>query len=138
VASLFARFAEAAVALHHPLRDMPHVLVVDDDPSYLLILERLCAGCGATVVTAQTAAAARAALVEHEFDLLLLDLQLDNQEGLPLIAEVEQNEDLAAKAVIVTGFSVLAPVFSRLPIVDKGRLTDLANYLRRILCVTPA
>jgi ActR/RegA family two-component response regulator len=112
---------------------MPHVLVVDDDPSYLTILGRLCAGCGATVVTAQTADEARAALATHEFDLLLLDLQLDHQEGLPLIAEIERNESLASKAVIVTGYSTLAPVFSKLPIIDKGRLNDLAGYLRKIL-----
>ena len=113
---------------------MPHVLVVDDDPSYLIILERLCAGCGATVVTVQTADAARAALDAEEFDLLLLDLQLDGQEGLPLIAEVEQNAKLASKTVIVTGFALLAPFFTTLPIVDKGSLTELAEYLRRILC----
>jgi two-component system response regulator HydG len=117
---------------------MPHVLVVDDDPSYLTILERLCAGCGATVVTAQTADEARLALARQEFDLLLLDLQLQGQEGLPLIAEVEQNADWASKAVIVTGFSVLAPFFSKLPIVDKGSLTELADYLRKMLNVTRA
>ncbi len=111
---------------------MPRVLVVDDDPSYLLILERLCGSCGADVVTASTAAEARAALAAHEFDLLLLDLQLDGQEGLPLIAEVEQSP-LGPKAVVVTGFSVLAPVFTTLPIIDKGRLTDLAEYLRKML-----
>jgi two-component system response regulator PilR (NtrC family) len=115
---------------------MPYVLVVDDDPSYLTILERLCAGCGATVITAQTADEARAALAAHEFDLLLLDLQLDHQEGPALIAEVEQNAALASKAVIVTGFSVLAPFFTKLPIVDKGSLTELADYLRPMLCVT--
>lgn len=113
---------------------MPHVLVVDDDPSYLIILQRLCTSCGATVVTVDNAAAARAAIASQEFDLLLLDLQLNNHEGLPLIAEVEQNERLAPKAVVVTGFSVLAPVFTKLPIVDKGRLTDLSEYLRRIGC----
>ncbi len=112
---------------------MARVLVVDDDPSYLIILERLCSGCGATVVTASTAAEARAALASDTFDLLLLDLQLDRQEGLPLIAEVEQNSELAGKAVIVTGFSSLAPVFTRLPVVDKARLTDLADYLKRVL-----
>jgi len=116
---------------------MPHVLVVDDDPSYLTILERLCVGCGATVITAQTADAARAALANHEFDLLLLDLQLDLQEGPELIAEVEQNPDLAPKAVIVTGFSMLAPFFTQLPIVNKGSLTELAEHLRRTLCVPP-
>lgn len=120
--------------MHDSQRGMPRVLVVDDDPSYLLILERLCASCGASVVTADNAAAARAAMAAEDFDLLLLDLQLNNQEGLPLIAEVEHNEELASKAVVVTGFSVLAPVFTKLPIVDKGRLTDLSEYLRKLLC----
>ena len=112
---------------------MPRVLVVDDDPSYLLILERLCGSCGAEVVTASTADAARAALARNAFDLLLLDLQLDRQEGLPLIAEIERDPALAPKAVVVTGFSMLAPVFTKLPIVDKGKLEDLAVYLRRML-----
>jgi ActR/RegA family two-component response regulator len=111
---------------------MPRVLIVDDDPSYLMILERLCASCGAEVVTASTAAEARAAIAAHEFDLLLLDLQLDRQEGLPLISEVEQSP-LGRKAVVVTGFSVIAPVFTTLPIIDKGRLTDLSEYLRKML-----
>ena len=117
----------------HALSVMPRVLVVDDDPSYLMILERLCGACGAEVVTASTAEEARGALGRKAFDLLLLDLQLDRQEGLPLIAEIEHDPALAPKAVVVTGFSVVAPVFTKLPIVDKGKLEDLAVYLRRML-----
>jgi len=112
---------------------MAQVLVVDDDPSYLMILEKLCASCGATVVTASTAAEARAALAARAFDLLLLDLQLERQEGLGLIQEVEQQPELARKAVVVTGFALMAPAFTQLPVVDKGRLTDLAEYLRNVL-----
>jgi CheY-like chemotaxis protein len=113
---------------------MPHVLVVDDDPSYLLLLERLCVSCGATVVTASTAAEARAALAARDFDLLLLDLQLERQEGIGLISEVESQPELAKKAVVVTGYSMIAPAFTQLPVVDKGRLTDLADYLRKMFC----
>jgi ActR/RegA family two-component response regulator len=113
---------------------MPRVLVVDDDPSYLMILERLCTSCGATVVTASNATDARAAIASEEFDLLLLDLQLERQEGLALISEVEGRPDLVKKAVVVTGFSMVAPAFTQLPIVDKGRLTDLADYLRNMIC----
>lgn len=112
---------------------MPRVLVVDDDPSYLMILERLCRACGADVVTTSSADEARRALQREKIDLLLLDLQLDRQEGLPLIAEVEHDPLLAPKAVVVTGFSVVAPVFTNLPIVDKGKLEDLSTYLRKML-----
>ena len=129
----FARAANPAAELHGDGRGMPHVLVVDDDPSSLMILERLCASCGATVVTASNAADARTALAAGEFDLLLLDLQLERQEGLALISEVEVQPALAKKAVVVTGFSMMAPAFTQLPVVDKGRLTDLADYLRKIL-----
>jgi CheY-like chemotaxis protein len=123
----------AAFSLHASLPPMPRVLVVDDDPSYLLILERLCRACGADVVTTSSADEARSALRRETFDLLLLDLQLDRHEGLPLIAEVEHDPQLAPKAVVVTGFSVVAPVFTKLPIVDKGRLEDLSTYLRKML-----
>jgi len=112
---------------------MPRVLVVDDDPDILLILERLCGSCGAEAVAVSNADDARAALHDHEFDLILLDLQLPRQEGLPLIAEVEQDPRLAAKAVVVTGFATLAPVFTKLPVIDKGRLEDLSAFLRKML-----
>ena len=112
---------------------MAHVLVVDDDPSYLMILSRLCASCGATVITAATATEARSAIASNQFDLLLLDMQLDGHEGLALRADVEQQSELASKAVVVTGFAAIAPLFTKLPVIDKGRLTDLADYLRKIL-----
>lgn len=109
------------------------VLVVDDDSSYLMILERLCRSCGAEVVTASTADQARKAIVLHRFDLLLLDLQLPRQEGLALIAEVESDPDLASKAVVVTGFASVASVFTTLPVIDKGSLHDLGTFLRKML-----
>jgi len=112
---------------------MPRVLVVDDDPSYLMILDALCRGCGAEVVTAATAAEAREALATGSFDLLLLDLQLARQEGLPLIAEIEHSPELASRAVIVTGFAMFAPAFTSLPVVDKGSLAYLGAFLRKRL-----
>ena len=112
---------------------MPRVLVVDDDPDIRTILDRLCGSCGAEVVAVSNADDARAAMQNHEFDLMLLDLQLPRQEGLPLIAEVEEDPRLAAKAVVVTGFAHVAPVFTKLPVIDKGKLEDLAGFLRKML-----
>ena len=111
---------------------MGRVLIVDDDTSYLMILGRLCRSAGHEVVTVDNADAARAALAELAFDLMMFDLQMPRQEGLPLIAEVEQNPKWAPNAIVVTGFSTVAPVFTKLPIVDKGSLEDLAAFLGRI------
>jgi len=112
---------------------MGRVLVVDDDTCHLLIMARLCRSAGHDVVTVDTADAARAALAETAFDLMMFDLQMPRQEGLPLIAEVEQNPKLAPKAVVVTGFASVAPVFTKLPIIDKDRLEDLSVFLKRML-----
>ncbi|HEV7765241.1 MAG TPA: response regulator [Thermoanaerobaculia bacterium] len=112
---------------------MPRVLVVDDDPCYLMILDRLCRSCGADVVTAETADEARAALRKETFDLMLFDLQMPGQEGLPLIAEVENNAGLASRAVVVTGYASIAPVFTKLRVIDKGKLDELPGFLRRML-----
>jgi CheY-like chemotaxis protein len=112
---------------------MPRILIVDDDPCYLMILDRLCRACGAEVVTAETAAEARVQLAKYRFDLMLFDLQMPRQEGLPLIAEVESNAGLAPRALVVTGYASVAPVFTKLPVIDKGRLDDLAHFLRRML-----
>jgi CheY-like chemotaxis protein len=112
---------------------MPRVLVVDDDASYLMILERLCRSCGAEVITATTADLARRAIATHRFDLILLDLQMPRQEGLPLIADIENDPDLSGKAVVVTGFASVAPVFTSLPVIDKGSLHDLGSFLRKML-----
>ena len=112
---------------------MPRVLVVDDDPDILTILQRLCGSCGAEVVAVANADDARAAMQDHQFDLMLFDLQLPGQEGLPLIAEVEQDPRLAQKAVVVTGFATVAPVFTKLPVIDKAKLEDLSEFLRKML-----
>lgn len=112
---------------------MPRILVVDDDASYLMILERLCSSCGAEVITASTADEARTAIATQRFDLMLLDLQLPRQEGVALIAEIEEDPVLAPKAVVVTGFATVAPVFTKLPVIDKGSLHDLGGFLREML-----
>jgi CheY-like chemotaxis protein len=111
---------------------MGRVLIVDDDTCYLMILGRLCRSAGHEVVTVDNADAARIALAEAAFDLMMFDLQMPRQEGLPLIAEVEQNPRFAPKSIVVTGFTNVAPLFTKLPVIDKGHLEELAAFLGRI------
>ena len=66
------------------------VLLIDDHPLILqalqLVIESL--GSGITVITADSAAAARAALAaETDFDLVLLDLQLGDADGFEVLVE---------------------------------------------------
>ncbi|MFM7778807.1 MAG: response regulator, partial [Alphaproteobacteria bacterium] len=66
--------------------DPAHVLVVDDDARLRALLQRFLTEQGFRVSTAETAAAARAALADMAFDLLVLDVMMPGETGLELTA----------------------------------------------------
>ena len=60
---------------------MPRVLVVEDEPVILRLLEETLAGDGADVVTVRDADEALKALGQQRFDVVLVDLLLPGQPG---------------------------------------------------------
>lgn len=66
------------------------ILLVDDEPSILKILQRIIKRVGGTCVTAMNAEEAREALQTDSFDLLLSDLYLPGQSGMELIQWVQE------------------------------------------------
>ena len=63
----------------------PLVLVVEDNPANLRLVQALLARAGYRSVSAGSLAAARAALAEARPDLILLDLGLPDGDGLELL-----------------------------------------------------
>ena len=66
--------------------DPAHILVVDDDVRLRALLQRFLTEQGFRVSTAENAAAARAALSDMAFDLLVLDVMMPGETGLELTA----------------------------------------------------
>jgi two-component system phosphate regulon response regulator OmpR len=66
--------------------DPAHILVVDDDARLRALLQRFLTEQGFRVSTAENAAAARAALSDMAFDLLVLDVMMPGETGLELTA----------------------------------------------------
>jgi two-component system phosphate regulon response regulator OmpR len=66
--------------------DPAHILVVDDDVRLRALLQRFLTEQGFRVSTAENAAAARAALADMAFDLLVLDVMMPGETGLALTA----------------------------------------------------
>ena len=66
--------------------DPAHILVVDDDARLRALLQRFLTEQGFRVSTAENAAAARAALADMAFDLLVLDVMVPGESGLELTA----------------------------------------------------
>jgi len=82
---------------------MPSALIVEDsDASQELLSEWLKQRGFEKAVTASTVAGAEAALKERAFDLVLLDLQLPDGNGLDLLKRLEDFPD--AEVVVITGF----------------------------------
>jgi two-component system phosphate regulon response regulator OmpR len=64
--------------------DPAHILVVDDDARLRALLQRFLTEQGFRVSTAENAAAARAALADMAFDLMVLDVMMPGETGLEL------------------------------------------------------
>lgn len=66
----------------------PQVLVVDDDPEITAMLSRYLGGQGLHVRVAADGAQLRAAMQPPDFDVVLLDLGLPDEDGLGLMREL--------------------------------------------------
>lgn len=87
------------------------ILVLDDEQEVLRICYRALneSGRGYVVVTASTADQARAYLQEQEFDLLILDIHLPEENGLSLLKYVRKTQpDLPA--MLITGYPAVNTV----------------------------
>ena len=72
----------------------PHILIVDDEPSLLAVLEPVIGAAGYRVTTAIDARGALAALAHVPPDLILLDLGLPDLDGKALLAQIRRTSAL--------------------------------------------
>jgi DNA-binding NtrC family response regulator len=82
------------------------ILIVDDEQTILFALSRLLEKGGNTVVTADCIEDARAALLEHSFDLVIADVRLSGmnaREGLELLSYVREASP-RTMVIIMTAF----------------------------------
>ena len=80
---------------------MSTVLVVDDDPEIVALLDRHLSGEGFTVVSAATPEEALARAVESAPDLILLDIVLGERDGREVLSEVRLFSDVPV--IFLTG-----------------------------------
>jgi diguanylate cyclase (GGDEF)-like protein len=70
----------------------PKILVVDDTPANLLVMRKLLAKVDAELVEAGSGNAALAASLDHEFALILLDVQMPDMDGFEVAEFLSQEE----------------------------------------------
>lgn len=67
------------------------ILVVDDDPVARLLTRHMLEPEGHTVVDVDSPAAARDALADQEFSLILCDFEMGEENGLDLLASLGED-----------------------------------------------
>ena len=77
------------------------VLLVEDHADTRTVLGTLLNRCGCQTVTAKNLRDARARLKEMRFDVLISDLNLPDGDGIQLVGEAKQTQQL--KAIAITG-----------------------------------
>ena len=125
------------------------LLVVEDDPAERLSIQELLGYDDIDIVTADTGAAALAALAEQPCDCVVLDLRLPDMSGFEVLERLSTNEALRDVPVVVfTGREMSADEDARLhalarSVVVKGvespeRLLDeTALFLHRVVSDLP-
>jgi DNA-binding NtrC family response regulator len=83
--------------------DSGYILVVDDEPEIRRLVQEVLEDEHYAVVTAENAAAARAAFRQRAPDLVLLDIWMPDTDGISLLKEWSQAGQLPAPVVMMSG-----------------------------------
>ena len=74
--------------------DKPHILLVEDEPSIRKPLARYLKENGFRVTQTENAASARAQLLVHAIDLVVLDIMMPGEDGLSLCRHIRANSEV--------------------------------------------
>lgn len=86
------------------MKPMPTILVVDDEPNYLIVLSELLRDEGFEIYTAPGTDEAVSIVKEVDLDLVITDMQMPGKDGSVLMREVsDHNSDLPV--IIITAYA---------------------------------
>jgi DNA-binding NtrC family response regulator len=86
---------------------MANILVVDDEIGIRELLSEILTDEGHTVLTAENAAAARAARLSEELDLVLLDIWMPDTDGVTLLKEWASHGQLTMPVIMMSGHATI-------------------------------
>lgn len=88
------------------MANVPRILIVDDEPGVAVTLQAVLEQEGYQVMAALTAAEAQRLIASHTFDAALLDVRIDEADGLDLLAELRERQPDCG-AIMLTGYASL-------------------------------
>jgi diguanylate cyclase (GGDEF)-like protein len=109
-----------------PALPRPKILVVDDTPANLVAMRHLLARTHAELVTVDSGNEALAACLEHDFALILLDVQMPGMDGFE-VAEILSGEEATRDVPIIFVTAAFSDDFNRL----RGYRSGAVDYIAK-------
>ncbi len=123
-----------------PVREMPHILVVDDDTRLRELLRKFLSDNGFRVTVAANAGEARNRMAGLQFDLIILDRMMPGESGLDF-AKTLQNSNSSAILMLtamgevearIDGLEVGVDDYLAKPFEPRELLLRIRTILRRL------
>lgn len=111
-----------------PLTQMPHVLIVDDDPETREALVSIIAADGLTTATAGDLREARIQLVRQTPDVVFTDLQLPDGSGVDLFEDLDPRSGV--EIIVITGHATVESAVTALKMGATDYLVKPINMQR--------
>ena len=115
---------------------MAHLLVIDDEGDIRHLYAAELEDEGHSVVTCGNRVDAMEQLRHQVFDLVILDIQLDQESGLELLQQIAREQE-NIPVILCTAYSCYKEDFSSwladAYVVKSSNLDELKNEVRRIL-----
>ena len=113
----------------------PKILVVDDTPANLVAMRRLLAKVDAELVEAGSGNAALAACIDHEFALILLDVQMPDIDGFEVAALLEGDAQTRGTPIIFVT-AAYADDLNRLKGYGSGAVDYIAKPVNDVILLS--
>ncbi|MBI3490572.1 MAG: sigma-54-dependent Fis family transcriptional regulator [Acidobacteria bacterium] len=112
----------------------PLLLVVDDEPAILKIVERLAAKAGFEVVTGANGTDAMRTLMRRPADLAMVDLRLPDVNGLDLLRQIRRTVP-GCEVILMTGYAAVDSAVEAIKLGAREYLTKPFDFdrLRELL-----
>ena len=122
------------MAVLKPVSARPLLLVVDDEPPVLKVVERLAAKAGFDVVTCASGAEAMRILMRKPADLAMVDLRMPDVNGLDLLRQIKSAVP-SCEVILMTGFAAVDSAVEAIKLGAREYLTKPFDFdrLKRVL-----
>lgn len=114
------------------IAEPPKILIVDDTAANLIAMRRLLRNAGAQLVEASSGNAALAACLEHEFALILLDVQMPDIDGFEVAALLSE-EARTRETPIIFVTAAYGDDLNRIKGYERGAVDYIAKPVNDVI-----